>query len=126
MALDVPDVNLRFFSSRASERDGAIVLALNGTADLSARDDLQKVLDKLHAEAMRLGVRQIELDVRQLEFMNSSCFQAVVSWIGQAQLLDAAAQYKIRILSNPDMHWQKRSLHALRCFADQLITVDTD
>jgi len=61
--------------------------------------------------------------LRQLEFMNSSCFKSFVSWVTDIQELDDAKRYKVRFLSNPTYHWQKRSLHSLRCFAVELITV---
>ena len=35
-----------------------------------------------------------------------------------------AERYKVRLLSNPNLHWQKRSLHSLRCFAIELITIE--
>jgi hypothetical protein len=125
VGIDVPEVKLRYFGCRAWLDGNRIHLSLIGTADLGARDELAKVLDRLHGEALRTKVNEVVVDFRQLEFMNSGCFQTVVTWIGQAQLLDPEGQYRIRILSNPDMHWQKRSLHALRCFADQIITVET-
>ena len=34
-------------------------------------------------------------------------------------------QYRIRFLSNTEMLWQRRSLHALQCFASHLISVET-
>jgi hypothetical protein len=55
--------------------------------------------------------------------MNSSSFKSFVSWITNIQELEADHQYKVKFLSNPSMHWQKRSLHSLRCFAVELITV---
>ena len=63
------------------------------------------------------------IDLRDLEFMNSSCFKSFVSWITDIQELEPAQQYKVRFLSNSKLHWQKRSLHSLRCFAVELITV---
>ena len=32
-------------------------------------------------------------------------------------------RYKVRFLSNPNFHWQKRSLHSLRCFAVELVSI---
>ena len=81
------------------------------------------LLTRVHSESRRLGVTEAVVDLRDLEFMNSSCFKSFVTWITDIQELDAAHQYKVRFVSNPKMHWQKRSLHSLRCFAVELITV---
>lgn len=64
------------------------------------------------------------VDLTRLEFMNSSCFKSFVAWIEQVQNLDPSEQYRIQFLSDPNMHWQRRSLKALSCFAADLITVE--
>ncbi len=56
--------------------------------------------------------------------MNSSCFKSFVTWIGEVQDLQPDKQYRIHFRSNPEMLWQRRSLHALRCFAVDLITIE--
>ena len=88
-------------------------------------DPLDAFLSELHSEAQRRGVKEVELDLRELEFMNSSCFKSFVSWISEIGELERSKEYKIRLLSNAEMHWQRRSLHALRCFAVDLITVES-
>ncbi len=80
-------------------------------------------MTRTHAEAKRLSARKVVIDLRELEFMNSSCFKCFVSWISDVQDLPEGQLYKVEFLSNPQLHWQKRSLHSLRCFAVELITV---
>jgi hypothetical protein len=111
------------FAASAQHEGTAITATLKGNADYAALDALDMLLDRVHAEARRLGVKEAVVDLRQLEFMNSSCFKSFVSWITDIQELDADRQYKVRFISNPNMHWQKRSLHSLRCFAVELISV---
>jgi hypothetical protein len=107
-----------------AQREGAVISAtLKGNADYAALDALEMLLERVHAEAKRGGVTEAVVDLKHLEFMNSSCFKSFVSWITNIQELDADKQYKVKFLSNPALHWQKRSLHSLRCFAVELITV---
>jgi hypothetical protein len=107
-----------------AQREGAVISAtLKGNADYAALDALEMLLERVHAEAKRGGVTETVVDLKHLEFMNSSCFKSFVSWITNIQELDADKQYKVKFLSNPALHWQKRSLHSLRCFAVELITV---
>ncbi|AKV04211.1 hypothetical protein AKJ09_10874 [Labilithrix luteola] len=82
------------------------------------------MLASLHEKAQALGVASVAIDLTQLEFMNSSCFKAFVSWIDRVQQMDAQKQYRIRFVSNPAILWQRRSLHALQCFAAELISID--
>jgi hypothetical protein len=113
------------FAAAASHQGTRIALQLSGTADNAAMDPLDTVLTRVHAEARRLEVADAVIDLRGLEFMSSSCFKSFVTWIADIQELPPPAQYKLKFLSDPARHWQKRSLHALRCFAVELITVET-
>jgi hypothetical protein len=123
--LDLPHVSGADFSSSGSSQGSTITVAFKGNADIRAKDPLEGFLVKLHAEAQRLGAKSVAVDFKELQFMNSSCFKSFVSWIGGVQELPADKQYSIRFLSNPEMLWQRRSLHALRCFAVDLISIET-
>ncbi len=111
------------FHADATHQSGVMTLRVGGVADYAAVDALEQLLDDVHAECTRAKVKETTVDLRQLEFMNSSCFKCLISWITVVQESAPAAQYKLTFLSNPQMHWQKRSLHSLQCFAEDLITV---
>jgi hypothetical protein len=107
-----------------ARRDGDnLLLSLRGNADYAAVDSVEQLLAKAHAEAVRVGTKEASVDLRELEFMNSSCFKSFVGWITEIQEMPDKDQYKVTFLSNPKMHWQKRSLHSLRCFSVELISV---
>ena len=52
-------------------------------------------------------------------------FKVFVTWLAQVQELPTEKQYRIHFMSNPNMHWQRRSLAALSCFAVDLVTIET-
>ncbi len=56
--------------------------------------------------------------------MNSSSFKIFVAWLANVQELPPEKQYKITLRSNPNLHWQRRSLAALSCFAAELVTIE--
>ncbi|MDI1448693.1 hypothetical protein [Polyangium sp. 6x1] len=118
-------VALRDFSANVRAEGRSLVLSLSGNADMAAKDSLDTLLPRVHAEALRISAAEVQVDFRNLEFMNSSCFKSFVSWISEIGELERSKEYKIRLLSNPEMHWQRRSLHALRCFAVDLISVES-
>jgi hypothetical protein len=121
--LNLASIELPTFSARVSLADGVIAVELSGNADVKAQDVLETFLSALHAEAARLRVSVAELDCRQLQFMNSCCLKALVSWIGAVQDGPLEQQYQILFLSSPRLAWQKRSFRALSCFAPQLVVV---
>lgn len=122
--LDLPSVQMPNFSIDAGMSDERIVVRFTGTADLHAREALETTLKGLHREALAHKAPTAVIDFFALEFMNSSCFKSFVSWISEVQDQPAEAQYRIHFRSNPEMLWQRRSLHALRCFAPDLITIE--
>jgi len=60
-------------------------------------------------------------DVQELQFLNSSCFKLFINWI--AKVARADPNYRITFVGNPAVGWQKRSLGALRCVAEQIVNL---
>lgn len=111
----------------AAHCEGAVITAtLRGNADHAAVELVETLLERIHTDARVLEVAGVVVDLRQLEFMNSSCFRHFIGWIAGIQELDDAHRYTVRFMSNPSFHWQRRSLQSLRSFAVDLITVIED
>ena len=103
----------------------AITVKLLGSAETSAMGELDAFLRRVHAQVMDAKLPEVVIDVRALDFMNSSCFKTFVSWIGVVQELPNDQQYKVRFLADDKKHWQSRSLGALACFAVDLIRIES-
>jgi len=101
-----------------------LVVRFQGSADIKAREGITRYLIELHSEAIRLGTKEVVADFLELGFMNSSCIKAFVSWIDRIQGVPPLQRYTLRFVSNPANHWQKRSLHALKSFATDLVSID--
>lgn len=125
MTLQLPKMAVPVLDVDSSLADNVLTTRFKGTADVEAQPDLQHYVKALHTESQRLGVTKVVVDFRELEFMNSSSFKIFVGWLAQVQDLPADKQYKINFLSNPNLHWQRRSLAALSCFAVDLVSIET-
>jgi hypothetical protein len=112
------------FNATPSFDGNSILVRFTGNADLSAQGALESLLPRIHAEAQRRKTAQVIIDFTALEFMNSTCFHNFVSWVSDVQDLPRAQQYRIRLRANAAILWQRRSLHALKCFADELIEIE--
>jgi hypothetical protein len=123
-AISLEPLVLEAFSTRVAFEGEHLIVALVGNADLRVRKALDVMLKTLHAEAMRLSLHAVIIDVTQLEFMNSSCFKSFVSWLTDILDLPEGQRYKVRFRSNPATLWQRRSLHALRSFALMIVSVE--
>jgi hypothetical protein len=113
------------FAANASASERRIAVSLSGTADVTIRNHLDHFLREVHQEAQRCRAEEVTVDVRQLEFMNSSCLKCLVWWVSTVQEQPADGKYKIVFLSSPSVYWQRRSLDALACLADDIISIQT-
>jgi hypothetical protein len=112
------------FTVSSAIEGGSIQLKLAGNADMDVAASLNNYLKQLHTDACEIGVSEVVLDFSRLYFMNSSCFKCFVTWIAQVKKLEPAARYMVRFQSNPQLHWQRRSLEALRAFAPDEVVIE--
>jgi hypothetical protein len=121
-SLELSGVETAGFSCAPTLDAGKLTVSFVGTGDVAAIEILGAYLQQVHAEAERLALTEVTCDFRKLSFMNSSCFKAFVVWIDTVK--NAARSYRIRFLTDPEMHWQRRSLEALRRLATTVVTVE--
>jgi hypothetical protein len=123
--LAVEAVSQPGFALDPTYADGKIVLRLSGNADMLAQAALAHALRDVQTEAERLQVREVQCECGDLYFMNSSCFKSFVIWV--TNLLAAAPErrYRIHIVSNRQLAWQRRTFEALRCLAETIVTVES-
>ena len=122
-ALELGVAQVPGFSCEPRLEADTLSITFSGTGDVGAIELLADYLKRTHAEAERLAVTEVKCDFRQLSFMNSSCFKAFVLWIDTVK--SSARAYRIRFMTDPEMHWQRRSLEALRRLATNVVQVET-
>ena len=98
-------------------------VTLIGNADLTVKSELDRFMAAVHEEARRIGAKEVVVDLKELEFMNSSCLKSLVWWISSVNELAADRQYHITFVSSPAMYWQRRSLTALAGLASELVSI---
>lgn len=108
---------------QASNEDGALTVRFSGNADTRVKEEIHTYLVETHKVALAHGLSKVSIDLRELEFMNSACFKAFVTWLATVRNLDSDEQYHIHFLSNDKIHWQRRSLRALSYFAANLVRI---
>jgi anti-anti-sigma factor len=121
----VHEVSANGFSAVAIHEGDVIVMELRGTADTQVLGALEETLPAVHEAARLREAREVVVDFRALEFMNSSCFKVFVTWLSRVQELEPDQQYQIKFLSDDGKHWQRRSLTALSCFAADLVSIES-
>ena len=102
----------------------SVVATFTGVAEFNVVDPLSSLLHELHHRAQALAVEQVVVDFSGLEFLSATCLRSFITWINQLQELPGDQQYRIQFVANPDQPWQRRSVHALKCFATELISIE--
>jgi len=123
-----PELALESLADRLSA-DGVLGgsglrLRLKGVAETPDREDVQRLPSAAHTLAIARKVEVLELDLRALEFLNSTCFKELLTWLTSVRALPSAQRYRVRFVTNPFTRWQRASVHALLSFAHELVDVE--
>jgi hypothetical protein len=122
--IDIASVSEPEFTANAQAAEGVLTVSLIGNADLNVKTMLDHLLATVHEEAQGRHIPEVTVDVRKLEFMNSSCLKCLVAWISRIQDSPPSRQYRVSFRSSPALFWQKRSLQALSMLASDLVSVN--
>ena len=111
------------FEAAAQQQEAGTALRLTGNADGRIVAALTSLVSSLHDQLRQDEARHIDIDISHLEFMNASCFNVFVSWLGLINDLPPDQRYELRFATNPAIPWQRRSLKTLWCFATDLVVL---
>jgi hypothetical protein len=124
MSIDFPSITSKAFQATASREGRVATLKLVGSADANVHTLVQTAVNAMREQARALEVSEVAVDMRELEFMNSSCFKCLITWLDDLIEQPVERRYRIRFLSDANKHWQHRSLRALSCFAVDLVSIE--
>ncbi|HEY5961213.1 MAG TPA: hypothetical protein VIV60_31870 [Polyangiaceae bacterium] len=97
---------------------------LNLSGTIATRDPAESIaplFQSLHVAIMEDGLREFEIDLVALTFVNSSAIRLFVDWITWIKNAPPAAKYKAIFLTNSQITWQKTSLVVLKSLAPEIV-----
>ena len=104
--------------------DGEFVrVTLSGSADPNTRDGLRFLFAEAHAAAKAWGAGFAVMNLREAEFVNSACISAILGWANAVASEHEEERYKIAVLWDPDIGWERRTVAALQKVAQQVLTL---
>jgi hypothetical protein len=92
-----------------------------GTGEGEGAAVLDRFLGQLHRKAVAGDLREVTLELTELEFINSSCLKAMVAWIYKVDT--EGRPYTIHLLRDPALHWQRTSLATLQRLAPDVVSI---
>jgi len=126
MTQEIPSIHADDLHAEATVGERTVGVRLVGSADTRSMKPLDAMLDRVHAAALERSAPEVVVDLRQCDFINSSCLKSFVVWLNRIQDLPTEQQYKIRFLSDDRKHWQRRGLGTLSCFAVELVRIEAE
>lgn len=117
-------VKTEWFSATAEHRGDNIVVSMSGNADMDVHERLKKFLQELVASAKTVRASEVVFQFNELYFMNSSCMSLLLRFINDDVSLRTSEQFKVRLCSNPEQRWQRKSFDAMHAYAPDLVTVE--
>lgn len=122
MARNLERVKADGYSIEATERSQRLSVALSGTFDMTAAQDLQRYLEDIRAEVLATNPRELVIDVSSVYYLGSSCIKAFVTLT--ASLKDAVKRPKFKILTSARLDWQDRTFAVLARLAPEMVSVE--
>jgi hypothetical protein len=122
--IQVAKVDEATFSAAIFRDADDLVIRFAGNADIVAQKYLDRLFTDVHDEARRLHVGRVQVDLRDLAFMSSSCIKDVIVWLEKVQKTEEGSRYLVAFLASGAQPWQRRSLHALSHFAHGIVSVE--
>lgn len=114
-------VALESFALEATTAGQLMTLRLSGTGDMVAVEPLKQSLDTIRTEMIDRKLPALEVDIRGLYLLNSSCIKALVRFIYLAQT--DGPQITIKFVVDENLTWQARALAPLARMAPDIVSV---
>ena len=107
--------------------DTASGISVNIIGDIDMQDPsivLDPLFAKIHDGCVAAGIKQVDANLRQLTFLNSSGIKAIAKWIMKLSSTAADKKYIIKILQNKDITWQTSSLPTLTFLVPGVVQIE--
>ncbi len=82
------------------------------------------LLRRVHPAVLAAGLRQVQLDVTGLEFLNSAGIKALVNWLLIIKQMLPASRYSIVLQYDEGITWQGKGLKPLACVAPAFLRLE--
>lgn len=96
-------------------------VSFSGSGETGGVDVLRSFVERLHDAVVLAKLPEVFVDMVDLKFINSSCLKVLVSWVYKVDT--TGRPYRIQLIRDTRMHWQKGSLDTLRRLAPQVVNV---
>lgn len=111
-------------------RDGVLMKVQKDTIYISGSIDNQNpesymtpFLSELHENIIENGIKEMKVDIRKLDFLNSSGIKELVVWVMKINEEDENKKYRINFICNDNLNWQRSSISTLEYLNANIVKI---
>ena len=102
--------------------EDALRLRMSGAVEMRDPGDLlNPYWSSIDEQARARGIRRVELDLRDVNFMNSSGILTLVRWITKAKAHGPESAYELVLRYDRNVTWQRTSVPTLAKLAPKVV-----
>lgn len=123
--LNIDAINQDRIKIDIQDTDKGVMIVFSGDIDMEDPSIiLDPLFDKVHKGAAEKHLNEVTVDLKQLNFLNSSGIKALAKWIMKLNAVSDDQKYNIRILHNKEITWQVTSLPTLTFLVPGIVKVE--
>jgi hypothetical protein len=84
---------------------------------------MQPFFTDLHKACLENGLKNINVDIKNLDFINSSAIKEIINWIISIEEVPEEQMYTITFICESDKKWQSFRLDILIAMNDKIVKV---
>ena len=118
----ISPLNVEGLTVEPRSGEGMLRLIVSGAVEM--RDPgglLNPYWSRVDEEARRTGTKRVEVDLRDLNFMNSSGILTLVRWITKAKTHPSNDAYQLVLQYDRNVTWQRTSIPTLAKLAPNVV-----
>lgn len=117
----VPPLHAEGLAVFAKFSHGVLKVLVSGAVEMRDPGELlNPYWIRLDEETRKLGIKDVEVDLRDLSFMNSSGLLTLVRWITRARS-HTSDSYRMTLRYDRNITWQRASIPTLAKLAPELV-----
>jgi hypothetical protein len=97
-----------------SGKDGNVIHARGTLNEPEIESRLMLLWEDVHQNAVRLGLNEVVIDLRDVDYAGTGLWKALVRWL--RVMNDTHSSYRLVVIGNKDRNWQQVGMSMLRAF----------
>jgi hypothetical protein len=93
--------------------DGNVVTIRGEIDQISPKLFLGPFLEEVHLAAQEEGLHEVQVDIRELHFLNSSAVKEIIGWVLKRNRLPPGKKYVLDFIYDSSILWQRVTMPTL-------------